>query len=93
MTTQEIIADLEDYKDAPYIHDALRDEVIDMSIKGVSALNGITALIEEYQNAIELLEEDRRTEKLTISNAYRTAKIGVYAKVVDDLKMLLEEGE
>ena len=55
--------------------------------------DNIKSLIEEYESAIELLEEDRRTEKLTISNAYRTAKIGVYAKVVDDLKMLLEEGE
>ena len=61
--------------------------------KGVQMIDNIKALIEEYESAIELLEEDRRTEKLTISNAYRTAKIGVYAKVVDDLKMLLEEGE
>ena len=55
--------------------------------------DNIKALIEEYESAIELLEEDRRSEGTTISNAYRCAKVGVYAKVVDDLKMLLEEGE
>ena len=50
-------------------------------------------LIEQYQEAIELLEEDRKNEKLTISNVHRTAKIGVYGKVIEDLKALLEEGE
>lgn len=50
----------------------------------------IKALIEEYTNAIELLEEDRRSEGITISNAYRCAKVGVYSKVVLDLKELLE---
>lgn len=50
----------------------------------------IQALIEEYQEAIELLEEDRKNDKLTISNAYRTAKIGVYGKVIEDLKMLVK---
>ena len=53
-------------------------------------IDNIKALIKEYESAIELLEEDRCNDKLTISNAYRTAKIGVYGKVVDDLKMLLE---
>lgn len=50
-------------------------------------------LIKEYTEAIELLEEDRKNDGVTISNAYRTAKIGVYAKVVEDLKAVLEEGE
>jgi len=50
-------------------------------------------LINEYTEAINLLEEDRRNDGVTISNAYRTAKIGVYAKVVEDLKAVLEEGE
>ncbi len=53
-------------------------------------IENIKALIEEYESAIELLEEDRRTEKLTISNAYRTAKIGVYTKVIMDLKAIVE---
>ena len=54
----------------------------------------INALIAEYLDAIELLEQDRREEKfISVSNAYRTAKIGVYAKVVEDLKAVLEEGE
>ena len=56
-------------------------------------MNDIERLIEEYQQTIELLEEDRKNDKLTVSNAYRTAKIGVYAKVVEDLKAVLEEGE
>lgn len=50
-------------------------------------------LINEYTEAINLLEEDRKNDGVTISNAYRTAKIGVYAKVVEDLKAVLEEGE
>ena len=53
----------------------------------------IEYLIKEYTEAIELLEEDRKNDGVTISNAYRTAKIGVYAKVVEDLKAVLEEGE
>ena len=56
-------------------------------------MNDIERLIEEYQQTIELLEEDRKNDGVTISNAYRTAKIGVYAKVVEDLKAVLEEGE
>lgn len=56
-------------------------------------MNDIERLIEEYQQTIELLEEDRKNGGVTISNAYRTAKIGVYAKVVEDLKAVLEEGE
>lgn len=53
-------------------------------------IDNIKALIEEYESAIELLEEDRKDDKLTISNAYRTAKIGVYTKVIMDLKAILE---
>ena len=54
----------------------------------------IQSLIEEYENAIELLEQDRAEEKyLTVANAYRTAKIGVFQKVVDDLRMMLEGEE
>ena len=53
----------------------------------------IQFLIEEYENAIELLEQDRAEEKyLTVANAYRTAKIGVFQKVVDDLQMLFDGG-
>lgn len=50
----------------------------------------IRDLIEEYQHNIELLEEDRKDDKITISNAYRVAKIGVYTKVIMDLKAILE---
>lgn len=53
----------------------------------------IKYLINEYTEAINLLEEDRKNDGITISNAYRTAKIGVYTKVVEDLKAILEEGE
>lgn len=54
----------------------------------------INALIAEYQDAIELLEQDRREEKfISVANAYRTAKIGVYQKVVEDLTGILEGEE
>ena len=54
----------------------------------------INALIAEYQDAIELMEQDRREEKfISVSNAYRTAKIGVYQKVVEDLTGILEGEE
>lgn len=50
----------------------------------------IKTLISEYTEAINRLEEDRRNDKLTISNAYRVAKIGVYGKVIADLEAVLE---
>lgn len=51
----------------------------------------ILNLIEEYERNIELFEQDRAEEKyLTVSNAYRTAKIGVYGKVIEDLQEILE---
>lgn len=53
----------------------------------------IKTLISEYTEAINLLEEDRRNDKLTISNAYRVAKIGVYGKVIEDLTGILEGEE
>ena len=53
----------------------------------------IKTLISEYTEAINLLEEDRRNDKLTISNAYRVAKIGVYGKVIADLETVLEGEE
>ena len=54
----------------------------------------INALIAEYLDAIELLEQDRREEKfISVSNAYRTAKIGAYQKVVEDLTGILEGEE
>ena len=56
-------------------------------------MNDIERLIEEYQRNIELLEEDRKDDKLTVSNAYRTAKIGVYGKVIEDLRAVLEGEE
>lgn len=51
----------------------------------------IKYLINEYTEAINLLEEDRRNDGITISNAFRTAKIGAYQKVVDDLMMILDD--
>ena len=56
-------------------------------------MNDIERLIEEYQQNIELLEEDRKNDKLTVSNAYRTAKIGVYGKVIEDLRAVLKGEE
>lgn len=56
-------------------------------------MKDIERLIEEYQRNIELLEEDRKNDKMTVSNAYRVAKIGVYSKVIDDLQAVLEKSE
>lgn len=53
----------------------------------------IKTLISEYTEAINRLEEDRKNDKLTISNAYRVAKIGVYGKVIADLEAVLEGSE
>lgn len=50
-------------------------------------------LLEQYIRAKEEYEHDRQNDGLTISNAYKTAKIGVYAKVIQDLQEILEEGE
>ena len=50
-------------------------------------------LIEQYQHEINELEEDRMQESVSVSNAYRTGKIGAYARVIADLKGLLESEE
>ena len=54
-------------------------------------------LIGQYTDEIEKLEQSRREDCLkvgiSISNAYLTAKIGVYGKVVNDLRTLLDESE
>ena len=51
-------------------------------------------LLEQYLNAVEEIEQDRREDSgTTISTAYKTAKIGVYSKVIQDLTEILEEGE
>ena len=56
-------------------------------------IDKIKALIEEYTDTLNTLEEDRRNEGISISNAYRTAKIGVYASVIEDLKEIVESEE
>ena len=56
-------------------------------------IQSLNWLIEQYRQNIEKLEEDRKQDAMTISNAYRVAKIGVYSKVVEDLQAVLEEGE
>jgi len=35
MTNAEAIKDLKDYKELPYVHDALSDEVLDMAIQAL----------------------------------------------------------
>lgn len=76
------------------------DKDIEAYDKAISALtarsnmnDNIKNLIEDYQRNIELLEEDRKTDGMTISNAYRVAKIGVYGKVIADLEAVLEGSE
>ena len=52
-------------------------------------------LIEQYTDEIERLERSRREDCLNVgvTNAYLTAKIGVYGKVVEDLQSILDESE
>lgn len=47
----------------------------------------IKSLIEDYQNEIEVLEEEWRNLKVS---PYLTGKVGVYGKVVKDLQDVLE---
>lgn len=52
--------------------------------------NKIKWLIEQYQEEIEKCAEDRRNMPMSPTQAYLTAKIGVYGKVVADLKEIVE---
>ena len=47
----------------------------------------IKSLIEDYQNEIEVLEEEWRNLKFS---PYLIGKVGVYGKVVKDLQDVLE---
>lgn len=54
----------------------------------------IQRLIELYQDEIDQLEEERRTNKgIGFGDAMNCGKIGAYARVVEDLKELLEEDD
>lgn len=54
----------------------------------------IKTLIEEYQDIIHNLEEERRNEKgISTGNILRTGQIGAYGKVVHDLTDMLEVAE
>ena len=49
-------------------------------------------LIDEYQDEINRLEEDRRQDRsIGFGNAIRCGKIGAYGKAVEDLTALLED--
>lgn len=50
----------------------------------------IKTLIEEYEDIKESYEQDRKNDNMLVSNAFKVAKIGVYAKVIEDLKELME---
>ena len=51
-------------------------------------------LIELYIGEIELLEEERRTNKgIGFGDAMNCGKIGAYGRVIADLKGLLDESE
>ena len=58
MTLKEIIADLKDYKDEPYIHDALSDEVVDTAINALSAIEDIKQEIQEAMGEYYYGEHD-----------------------------------
>lgn len=53
----------------------------------------IKTLIEEYEDIKESYEQDRKNDNMLVSNAFKVAKIGVYAKVIEDLKELMEGEE
>lgn len=53
----------------------------------------IKTLIEEYEDIKEAYEQDRKNDNMLVSNAFKVAKIGVYAKVIEDLKELMEGEE
>lgn len=53
----------------------------------------IKTLIEEYEDIKESYEQDRKNDNMLVSNAFKVAKIGVYTKVIEDLKELLEGEE
>lgn len=58
------------------------------------AFDKIKWLIEQYQEEIEKCKADRLHMQISPTQAYLTAKIGVYGKVVADLKEMLErEGD
>lgn len=56
-------------------------------------INNIKWLIEQYEAEIEKCEEDRRNMPMSPVQACLTGKVGVYAKVVADLKELIESEE
>lgn len=51
----------------------------------------IKTLIEEYEDIKESYEQDRKNDNMLVSNAFKVAKIGVYAKVIEDLKEVLND--
>ena len=53
-------------------------------------IDNIKLLIEQYETEIEKCAEDRRNMPMSPTQAYLTAKMGVYGKVVADLKELIE---
>ena len=53
----------------------------------------IKTLIEEYEDIKESYEQDRKNDNMLVINAFKVAKIGVYAKVIEDLKELMEGEE
>ena len=79
-------------------------DMVDAMINGIQhlpsvnpkadAFDKIKWLIEQYQEEIEKCEADRLHMQISPTQAYLTAKIGVYGKVVADLKELVEsEGD
>lgn len=61
----------------------------------LSMIGTVEWLIEEYTHTIDVIEEDlREAPGVSVGNAYKLSKKGVYGKVVEDLKeMLSEDGE
>jgi len=60
MTNAEAIKDLKDYKELPYVHDALSDEVLDMAIQALQGLSeeDYTELRDRFGTEVESVVRD-----------------------------------
>lgn len=69
------------------------DDIVEV-LKGSfedTVYNSVKSLIDSYGVILEDLVQDRESDKgLTPAHALKTGKIGVYAKVIEDLKGVID---
>lgn len=61
--------------------------------KGDYMEDKIKWLLEQYQNEVDKLDEDRKNEGISMSNTYRVGQIDAYNLVIADLVELLRGDE